>query len=223
MSLDLGKVRGLVFDLDGTLIDSYRAITDSLNHALEAEGLEPLPESRVRGMVGLGLETLVARVLGPAKVADGVRRFRGRYAQVCEERTTLLPQVADTLTVLAERGYRMVVATNKPAYFATRLLKALGIGDRFESVFGPDNVENRKPHPEMVFRALEALGVGSTEALCVGDMEVDIEMARAAGVPVIVLPTGSRDAASLEKHGPDLMISSFDQLLDHLQGVEEHP
>lgn len=213
------EVRGIVFDLDGTLIDSYAAITESLNRAMIAAGLQPLSEEEVRGMVGLGLETLVARAMGPARVKEGVRIFREHYDRICVARTRLLPQVAETVRKLDSRGYLLAVATNKPSRFARRLLDGLAIGGHFAAVLGPDNVVNRKPHPEMVLRALEEMDLPVPEAVYVGDMEVDIETARAVGVPVIVVPTGSRSAEVLRAHDPDLLLDEFRDLLRVLPGA----
>jgi len=218
MPIAFEKIRGIVFDLDGTLIDSYEAITESLNHAMACAGLDPLPESRVKEMVGMGLETLIARAMGEARVEAGVRDFRARYAEICEARTRLLPGVGETVAALRARGYAMAVATNKPAYFATRLLDALGVSRSFGIVLGPDLVENKKPHPEMVLRAMEEMRTDPASTLYVGDMEVDIETARAAGVSVVVLPTGSRTMEQLVPHEPDLLLRSFPELLDRLPG-----
>ncbi len=218
-------IRGVVFDLDGTLIDSYEAITESLNAALVAEGLDPLGVEQVRGMVGLGLETLIARAMGEARVESGVRRFRERYDRICLARTSLLPEVAETLDALHRRGYRMAVASNKPSHFGWRLLEGLHVRRYLDTVLGPDVVSNKKPHPEMLQRAMQAMRVGSAETLYVGDMEIDVETARAAGVPVIVVPTGSRTLEDLERAGADGIITSFKDLLGLLPGPSagSHP
>ncbi|HKY33969.1 MAG TPA: HAD-IA family hydrolase [Candidatus Polarisedimenticolia bacterium] len=219
-------VRGIVFDLDGTLIDSYEAIAESLNAALETLGRPALPPAAVRSMVGRGLETLIARALdppegaaaSPADVARAVAAFRARYDAVCVPRTTLLPGVAVTLAGLHARGYRMGVATNKPSYFARRILDALGVGDLMSSVYGPDRVTHHKPHPEMVHALLASIGLPAAHALYVGDMEVDVLTARAAGLRVAVLPTGSCSRADLERAGADAVLPTFASLLDLLPG-----
>lgn len=213
------RARAIVFDLDGTLIDSYDAIAESLNVALAAEGLAPVSLEQVRGMVGLGLETLIERAMGAERVARGVKAFRAHYDRICVGRTSLLPEVAATLAELHRRGYRMSVATNKPSYFAGRLLEGLHVRRYLDTVLGPDLVENRKPDPEMVLAAMERMGAAPAETVYVGDMEVDIETARAAGVPVIVVPTGSRSAADLRAASPDLLIDGFSDLLGVLPGA----
>jgi 2-phosphoglycolate phosphatase len=210
----LSRVRAIVFDLDGTLIDSYEAITESLNHALRLAGKPPRSLEEVRGMVGLGLETLIERAMGgPDLVEEGVLNFRRHYDHICVGKTILLPEVADTLAELDRRGYRMAVATNKPSYFARRLLEGLHVRPYLVTVLGPDLVEHRKPHPEMVLEAMRRMGTTAAETLYVGDMEIDIETARAAGIPVVVLPTGSRSASALQAAAPDLLVRSFRDLL----------
>ncbi|HET9481955.1 MAG TPA: HAD-IA family hydrolase [Candidatus Polarisedimenticolia bacterium] len=217
-----GPVRGLVFDLDGTLIDSYEAIGESLNHALSTMGYEELPADRVRSLVGRGLEILIRQATGggdDVTVARGVALFRQRYDRICESRTRLLPGVLGTLETLSARGYPMAVATNKPSYFARRILDALGAGRAIELVVGPDLVAHPKPHPEMLLAALDRLRVPPADALYVGDMEIDIQTARAAGVRVVVVPTGSRGAAELALSGADRMLPRFSALLGLLDRI----
>jgi 2-phosphoglycolate phosphatase len=225
----LREARGIVFDLDGTLIDSYEAIAESLNTALAGLGRSALPQERVRTMVGRGLETLIERALDgeggvrPGEIERAVGLFREHYDRVCVSKTSLLPDVGATLSALKGRGYRMAVATNKPSYFAKRLLDALSVGPMLDIVLGPDLVEHHKPHPEMVLAALAAMGLAPSEAVYVGDMEVDVQTARAAGVKVIVLPTGSCSPEELDRAGADLVLASFAALLDVLPGPLREP
>ena len=220
--MDTTSTQGIVFDLDGTLIDSYEAIGASLNHALTLLGRAPIPADLVRMMVGRGLEVLIERAIGgplPAgddTIARAVELFRQHYDRTCVEKTTLLPEVAPTLRSLHERGYRMGVATNKPSYFARRLLDALGVGVMIPTIYGPDLVSHHKPHPEMVQRVLAELELAPSQAIYVGDMEVDIQTARAAGMRVVVMPTGSSDLAALLEARADLVVDRFSALLDLL-------
>ena len=210
--------QGVIFDLDGTLIDSYEAIRESLNHALGELGHTPADRESVRRMVGRGLEVLIARAMrldlerDADRVALGVRLFREKYDAVCVRGTRLLPEVGPTLALLHGRGYSLAVATNKPSYFAIRLLDALGVGPRFRTVVGPDLVELPKPDPGIVHAARRTMGLARDETLYVGDMEVDVQTARAAGLSVIVMPTGSSDRETLESAGADLIVDSFGDL-----------
>lgn len=212
-------VKGLVFDLDGTLVDSYEAISESLNHALGRLGLATLEPARIRKLVGRGLESLIERAMDgaardPSLLESGVRFFRERYDVICVSKTRLLPGVKKTLGELDRRGLTMAVATNKPSYFATRILDALEVGRHLRAVYGPDRVPRPKPHPDMMKAVLSELGLAPADVIYVGDMEVDVETARAAGVRVILLPTGSCELEELESAGADLVLPDFKALGD---------
>jgi phosphoglycolate phosphatase len=209
-------VQGVLFDLDGTLIDSYAAIADSLNHALEAAGRATLPADEVRPMVGHGLESLVSRVLDGQGVEEGVLRFRERYAQIYKHRTQVLPGVAETVRTLARRGYRMGVASNKPARFGRPLLEHLGLAPHLQGVLGPDLVAHPKPHPAMVRRLLEVLQLEPAQVVYVGDMPVDVETCRNAEIPCWLVPTGSSTLEELERAGGNRVLLHFSDLLDLL-------
>ena len=145
--------------------------------------------------------------------------FRLRYDAICIAKTTLLPGVAETVPVLRQRGYALAVATNKPSYFARRILDALSIGVDLQAVLGPDLVAHPKPHPEMIHKALAMMALEASQAVYVGDMEIDVETARAAGLPVIVMPTGSCAEEDLQASGADVCVDSFAHLLELLPGT----
>jgi len=212
----------VLFDLDGTLIDSYDAIAESLNAAREAYGLPPLPREEVVPMVGHGLENLIAETLGPDRIAEGVRAFRDRYRQVSLPKSRLLPGVEATVRELKSRGYRLAVVTNKPSGFSRRILDHLGVGDLFRVVYGPDRVA-AKPDPEMVFRCLDDLGCRSHEAVLVGDMRVDRDTARNAGTLFFAVATGSESREALLSSEPDRLLDRFEDLLAHLPPLSRDP
>lgn len=193
----MSRLPFLVFDLDGTLIDGYDAIGDALSFAMRALGEEPLPNVRVRTMVGHGLEKLVADAVGSDRAAEGVRFFRERYPQVAVEKSHLLPGVAEVLAALQARGHRMALASNKPAPFSRMILEAKGIASRFEAIAGPDEITPAKPDPAMLLRLMAAAGAPAASTVCVGDMEVDSDFARAAGCRVVLIPGGSRTREEL--------------------------
>ena len=194
-------MRALVFDLDGTLVDSYAAITDSLNHARSGFDLPALPEAQVRRQVGRGLEALIEDLVGPDRVPDGVRLFRERYAEVYASMTHALPAAAATLEGLADRGYPMTVASNKPARFGRAIVEALGLSKWLVSVHGPDTVGSTKPDPAMLFRCLVEMNVDAASTVYVGDMVLDVETAASAGVPVILVDGGSSSPNDLRATG----------------------
>jgi phosphoglycolate phosphatase len=212
-------IRGIIFDFDGTLIDSYEPITESLNEVRQKFGQAPLGLDQVRDMVGHGLEHLIEKAVGAEQVKEGVLQFREHYAKICESRTTILPAVRQTLEELDRRGYQMGIATNKPSYFARDILKALDIDHLFAEVLGPNDVNRPKPDPEMIEIMMARLGLGTDEVVYVGDMLLDIEVARNAGVAVYAVPTGSATREALVAGRPDRMVHKFSDLLTYLPAL----
>jgi len=207
---------GVVFDLDGTLVDSYDAITECFNHARTTLGEPAVSRATVRGLVGHGLESLMEDAVGSARADRAVALFRQRYDHICAERTALLPGVTGTLPVLAAAGLRLGVATNKPTRCAVRILRALHLMPPLAVILGPGEGIPPKPRPEMLLQVLAELGVSRGRALYIGDMGLDIETARRAGVDVWVLPTGSCSRAQLLAASPDLLLDEFADLARRL-------
>jgi phosphoglycolate phosphatase len=191
------RFRAVLFDLDGTLADSYAAITASVNHVLQHHGRPTLAEPQVRGLVGHGLEQLMKQILPGIDPDTAARLYREHHPSVLASHTKLLPGVEEGLKALKRHGVKLGVCSNKPSYFTRSLLKIFHVEDFFDVVFGPDDAGVTKPDPTMVLKALDVLGVSRDQALYVGDMEVDIETGRRAGVQTWVVPTGSNDEATL--------------------------
>lgn len=192
------RCRAIVFDLDGTLVDSYRPITAALNAARAAFGLPPVALEWVRRAVGHGLEQLIEDNLGRDRVAQGVAVFRETYARIFREGTRPLPGVPEAVATLAGRGIQLGVASNKPARFSREILLQVGLQPFIREVLGPGEGIPPKPEPAMITRVREALGALAHETLYVGDMALDVESARRAGVACVLLPTGSAGRQDLE-------------------------
>jgi phosphoglycolate phosphatase len=142
--------------------------------------------------------------------------FRERYPHVAVEKSHLLPRAAEVLAALAERGYTMALASNKPAPFSRMILEAKGIGSRFVAVGGPDPRTPAKPDPAMLRALMAAAGASPAETLVVGDMEVDAQFARAAGCRVALIPSGSRSREELAAVDADALLESIGELPDWL-------
>ena len=211
-------IRCILFDLDGTLLDSYDAIAESLNLARAAFDLPAYSREEVLKMVGHGLENLMEKALGGDCVAEGVRIFREHYRQVSLPKSRLLPGVETTVRELRRRGYRLAVITNKPASFSRLILEHLGVGDLFPVLYGPD-LAPAKPDPEMVFRSLSDLDCSPGEAVLVGDMRVDRDTARNAGIPFYAVATGSDSREDLAAAAPDRLLDRFEDLLSLLPAL----
>jgi phosphoglycolate phosphatase len=208
-------VRGVVFDLDGTLVDGYAGIASAVNAARAAFGLPAMTTDDVRGRVGLGLAHLMEDVLGPERAPEGATIFRSVYDRVGVDQTLPVPALADTLGALKERGFRLSVASNKPAMYSIRILERLGVRRQFDVIEGPETAGAIKPDPAMIFACLRAMGVANDEALYVGDMTLDADSGERAGVPVVLVCGGSSSREELLGTGRPV-IESLSDLLEAL-------
>jgi 2-phosphoglycolate phosphatase len=205
--------RAAVFDLDGTLLDSYAGIHDSLSAVLSHYGRPPVTLEESRRLVGHGLDALIAKVLPEELRAEATERFRFRYKVNAPKLTRLMPGAELVVSELWRRGVRLSIASNKPAVFSRQLLSGFGLAELFTFVGGPDLGYPEKPDPSMVLAALGAMGVPAPETLFVGDMTVDVATARAAGLPVAVVPLGSSTREELEALGPDHLLDTLVEVL----------
>jgi phosphoglycolate phosphatase len=208
-----GGHRAVVFDLDGTLLDSYGGIREALNPVLVHYGKPTVTVEQTRFMVGEGLPRLIEKAVGPEAVEEGVRLFRQRYRETALTGSKLIHQAEEMMVELVRRGISMAIASNKPAQFSMQILEALGIAGRFAFVGGPDIGFPPKPDPAMAFAALAAMGSRPEETLFVGDMPIDVQTARAAGMPVVVLPSGSSTREELVAAEPDAILERLGELL----------
>ncbi|HXV77624.1 MAG TPA: HAD family hydrolase, partial [Candidatus Polarisedimenticolaceae bacterium] len=154
---------------------------------------------------------LIAELVGPDRIVEGVRLFRERYAEVYTDGTRVLTGVRATLADLTARGYRLSVASNKPARFGSEIARRLALSDYLVSVHGPDTVGVTKPHPAMLERCLADMGSTATHGLYVGDMVLDVESGARAGLPVVLVSSGSSSHADLQATGC-LTIGSLEEL-----------
>ena len=210
------KLEAIVFDLDGTLIDSAPELASALNSGLSEAGRRRLDVEEVITMSGDGIDTLVERGLeatgGPLgrerfkEVADRVREF---YWNV--EVSPPYPGVLDLLEKLHGDGLKLAICTNKPLEPALKILKGIGIADRFAAVAGGDGPAGRKPDAGPLRAVLAKIGASPEAAVMVGDSRNDVGTARAAGVPVIAVAYGY-SVVPVEELGADMLIESIDML-----------
>ncbi len=184
MALDFSSVRALIFDLDGTLIDSKRDLIRSVNAMLVEMGRGELHEDTISGYIGHGAPQLVARALGNGAVSEEHERalkfFLGYYEDHKMDSTRAYSGVEEALEEL--RGFSMAVLTNKPVRVSGRILEGLGLAKYFRVVYGGNSFETKKPDPLGARKILEEFGVAAGEAILIGDSEVDVQTARNAGM-----------------------------------------
>lgn len=203
-----------VFDLDGTLVDTREDLTDSVNHALRTVGLPPLDVDTVTGYVGNGVRILMRKALGEdlpdETVEEAVAEFLIRYQEGCTRKTRLYPGVEETLRALDPAP--LMVLTNKPLEPTRKILASLGLEDRFRRVEGGDSVPARKPDPQALLAMAADARVPPQRTLFVGDSDVDVLTARAAGTGAAFVTYGFRPDAWKETP-PDYRLTSFTELL----------
>jgi len=215
--------RAVVFDLDGTLIDSIGDIADALNATLATRGLPALPEDQIKQMVGAGVPELVRRGLSAHGVdADDiepfVRELVERYSAKPVACTRLYDGGAELLAGLAAREVKLAICTNKPQGITELVLEELGIKSHFGAVVGTTPDLPRKPDPAMLRAALDRLGVAAFDAIMIGDSASDVGAARALGVPIIVLRSGYGNGAP-EDLGADALIDSLSEVQAVIDGL----
>jgi 2-phosphoglycolate phosphatase len=215
MALPLSSYAAVLFDFDGTLADSYAAIAASVNHVRGGRGLAPLSVEEVKRHVGRGPEYLLAHTIPGGRLAEDLPRYRAHHPGVMARLTHLLPGAAEVLAALAKTK-QIGLCSNKPRLFSQELLAHLGVASYFSVVVGPEDVPRPKPAPDMLRFAIERLSVPLERVLYVGDMTVDIQTARAAGVHVWIVPTGSDEAQVLRDANPDRMLTDLREILADL-------
>lgn len=193
--------RTLLFDLDGTLVDSVPDLTAALNRLLRARGLAPFDAATVTGFVGDGVRALVERAFaarGAVADAAAVTAYTDDYAAHASEATRPYPAVPETLAALCHAGWRLAVCTNKPEAPARRLLADLGLERFFAAVGGGDSFPARKPDPAHILGTLRLAGGERARALMVGDHRNDVQAAAGAGMPAIFAAWGYAPRASAQ-------------------------
>lgn len=208
----------IVFDLDGTLVDTAPDLVRALNETMDLEGLPRVKLETVRALVGQGARALIERAAALRGVTFTGERlesltleFIGFYRADIARESKLFPGVLDAMSELAAMGAKFAVCTNKRTDLSLQLLEALSVSDRFSAIVGADAVTQRKPHPEHYHAAVERAGGTVRRSVMIGDTVADVGAARAAGAPVIVVRFGYCDGAC-ETLGADAIIDHYSNL-----------
>ena len=208
----------VLFDLDGTLVDTAPDLTGALNHVLATYDLDPFTVEKVRNTVGFGARITIERslshygkVLSDEEMDLAHAQFLAHYSDNICKSSTLFPGVKEVLEAFKKDDIRMAVCTNKTEHLSIDLLGQIGVASYFSSICGSDTVPNKKPHPDHVYSAINRAGGISEEAILIGDSLADVQSARAANIPVIVMSYGYTAIPS-EDLGADLVLDSFSDI-----------
>lgn len=216
--------QGLIFDLDGTLVDSLPGIATSLNRALASSGLPPHSLGAIRGFIGNGARVLVSRA-APEGADEPLltlieREFKADYDLTWVHGTTAYPGVAALLAKLQQTEIPLAVLSNKPHGFTTAMVSGLFPTVAFAAVLGQRPGIPHKPDPAGAFEIAALLGVPAQAGMVIGDSTMDIETARRAGMRAVAVSWGYHDRASLVAASPDALIDSPAELLGLLAHVK---
>lgn len=205
-------VRLLIFDLDGTLVNTLEDITASVNFTLSRLGRPPVPMDRVRQIVGDGIESLMARALGDRSefLRDAVGMYKVHHSRNLVVRSRLYPGVRETLEHF--QAIPLAVVSNKTIDFVRPLLEELGIAGFFRVILGADSGMPLKPEPDTLLHIMTTLGIGPGRTAMVGDGTTDMKAGKAAGVTTCAATWGFRTEEQLRALGPDHVIHSLPEL-----------
>lgn len=222
MSAGLPSPRAVVFDLDGTLVDSVIDLANAANRTREAFGLAPLPLEVVRGYIGDGARRLVRRSLDGVEgdeLERALEMFRADYHSRCLENTLAYDGVADGLAALVQHGFPLAVCTNKPQAMAETVVDGLGLSRWLPVVVGARRGVELKPGPALLQLACEGLGVPAAEVWMVGDSPNDVGAAQAVGAVAVGVSWGLVPVEALRASGPDVVVDSFGGLVELVRGA----
>jgi len=215
----------IVFDLDGTLVDTAPDLIDTLNLILGREGLPAVAYDEARSLIGFGARRMIGRGLAiagrPPAAADLDRMFNAfidHYGGHVAERSRPFPGVEAALDALAGRGCRLAVCTNKLEWLSVRLLEQLGLAGRFIAICGQDTFGVQKPHPDALLGTLRKAGGSPQQAVMVGDSQTDIATAKAARIPIIAVDFGYTEIP-VARLDPDKIISHFNELSESIAAL----
>jgi len=220
MQLRMGAVQGVIFDLDGTMVDTAPDFELAVNAMRANYGLAPLPLQQITDCIGKGSEHLVRATLAPgmdpsrleAHFADALRAYQSHYEAINGQLARPFPNVYRGLARLQDAGFALACVTNKPYGLAMTLLEKTGLGPYFSLVYGGDSLPMKKPHPLPIREVCRVWSLLPDQVMMVGDSSNDVAAARGAGCLVLTVPYGYNHGQPIADAGADMMIDDLMQV-----------
>ena len=206
------KIQLIIFDLDGTLVNAYRAVAASINFTLKKLNCPLQNDETIKRSVGWGDRNLLSRFVGADQIEPALTIYRRHHAQALLNGTTFLPGAKKILQDFKKEGYQLAVASNRPTRFTQIIIRHLKMNRLFNKILCADKLKAGKPDPSILFTIIKQLKQKKSETLYVGDMTIDVETGNRAGIPTVAVLTGSSTQAEIEKLCPYRVISNISEL-----------
>lgn len=210
------NIKLVIFDLDGTLINAYAAISSSFNYVMRRLGLKTQSASLIRSLVGWGDINLLKPYVSQGDLKHALSLYRHHHKYSLLKHSHLYPYTRLLLRRLKAKGYKLAVASNRPSKFSHILLKHLEIGGFFDYVLCADQSGRAKPHPEMLNKIVKRFALKKSQALYVGDMVIDVQAGRRAKINTVIVTSGSSNKLDIKREHPFRIISAISRLRDLL-------
>ena len=208
------KIKLIIFDLDGTLVNAYGAVYQSVNHAMRAMGLPPIAHRTIKRTVGWGDRHLIEQFVGKDRLAKALAIYRRHHRDSLKHKSKLLPGTRRLLASLQQQKYKLAVASNRPTKFSQIIVKHLDIKKYFDCILCGDKVEHPKPSPDILLEILNRFSLNPPEALYVGDMTIDIQTGKRAKVKTVAVTTGSHTVGELRQEGAYRVVEKIFKIRD---------
>ncbi len=211
---DYNQCKLVIFDLDGTLVNAYPAVTHSVNYVLHKLGFSRRSYAFIKAAVGWGDRHLMADLVGEDLADKAIKLYRPHHAKaLCiSGGVKFLPDAKALLSFLKKHGYKLAIASNRPTRFTRIILRTLKITKFFDMVLCADRASRPKPYPDMLLDIVRELKVKKTEVLYVGDMTIDLITGQKAGIRTIAVSTGSSSVKELKDLKPEAILSRIGAL-----------
>ncbi|MBL8014528.1 MAG: HAD family hydrolase [Candidatus Omnitrophica bacterium] len=213
-------IKAVIFDLDGTLVNAYKAVFQSINFALKSSGFPVVSAQTVKRSVGWGDRQLIEQFVGKAHAPQVLELYREHHKESLPKGVTFLPGAKKLLEDLDQQGYILAIATNRPERFTKIILDVLDIQSHFDYVLCADQIKRPKPYPDILKLILKKYQLSVHEALYVGDMTIDVQTGNSARVKTAAVLTGSSTSGEISVLKPFAIISRISHVKKLIQTID---